>query len=460
MFVQQLYTGCLAEAAYYVESHREAVIIDPLRDIAPYLKLLEERKTTLKYIFETHFHADFVSGHLDLARATGATIVFGPKARPAYTAYVAMHKEMFHVGEARIKVLHTPGHTLESSCYLLIDEEGRDHAIFTGDTLFNGDVGRPDLAVKSDLTQEELAGYLYESIQRLKALDDNVLMYPAHGAGSQCGKNMRSETFSTMGEQKRYNIALHPWTREEFITLVTDGLEEPPAYFPENVRINQTGYEDIQKILHKNLSPLSLSDFMLAVEKGAVILDTRHPDTFGEGFIPGSLNVGLNGQYAVWVGTLLTIHQPLVLLTEAGKEEESVTRLARVGFENVLGYLKGGLNTWQKAGKTLETIETIHAVQIPSHLQQGYTLLDVRKKKEYEQGHVGGTLLIPLHQLAHKLSELEQEKKYIVHCAGGYRSMIAASIMKRHGFHHIKNIQGGFQSIKETLTVPLTSGEC
>ncbi|MFP4093368.1 MAG: MBL fold metallo-hydrolase [Cyclobacteriaceae bacterium] len=461
MYVEQLYTGCLAEAAYYIESNKEAVIIDPLRETAPYLELAEKRGAKIKYIFETHFHADFVSGHLDLARKTGATIVFGPNARPEYSAYIAQDDEMFHIGDVRIKVLHTPGHTMESSSFLLIDELGKDYAVFTGDTLFNGDVGRPDLAVKTDLSREDLAGHLYDSLQaKILTLDDEVIVYPGHGAGSQCGKNMNSETFTTIGAQRKFNYALQPMTKQKFVDVVTDGLETPPAYFPENAKINKYGYQNIDEVMARNLNPLDAEAFEQAAAEGAVILDTREPDSFEKGFVPGSLNIGLEGQYAVWVGTLLKIDQPLVLVTEPGKEEESVLRLARVGFENVKGYLKGGVQAWEKAGRQLQQVDTVDATLLPKLIEEGFTILDVRRNTEAQVEHVEGALNISLKDLEAQMNELDREQKYVLHCAGGYRSMIASSILKQHGFQQIKNVAGGFAKIKEAAELPLVAGKC
>lgn len=457
LFVKQLYTACLAEAAYYIQCNREAAIIDPLREVEPYLQLAQERGATIKYIFETHFHADFVSGHLDLARKTGATIIFGPNARPAYAAYIATDKEMFHLGDARIKVLHTPGHTLESTCYLLIDEDSKDHAVFTGDTLFNGDVGRPDLVVSSDCTEEALAGLLFESLKRLKDLDDRVIVYPAHGAGSQCGKNMKSETFTTIGEQKRYNYAMLALDKGEFIQAVTCGLSKPPVYFTDTARINMTGYESIEEVMKRNLKALSVEDFILEIENGARVLDTRHPDAFEKGFIQDSINIGLNGQYAVWAGNLFKIHQPLVLVTEAGSEKESILRLARVGFENVKGYLNGGIEVWQQTGRYLQKISSVHAQEVKYLEEEGYQVLDVRNNTEHELEHMAGAINIPLMDLVERLNELRKDGKYLIHCAGGYRSMIASSMLKQQGYEQIKNVHGGFHAMKEHVRTKTSS---
>jgi glyoxylase-like metal-dependent hydrolase (beta-lactamase superfamily II)/rhodanese-related sulfurtransferase len=461
MYVEQIYTGCLAEAAYYIESNKEAVIIDPLRETAPYLELAEKRGAKIKYIFETHFHADFVSGHLDLARKTGATIVFGPNAQPEYSAYVAHDDEMFYVGDVRIKVLHTPGHTMESSSFLLIDDLGKDYAVFTGDTLFNGDVGRPDLAVKTDLSREDLAAHLYDSLQaKILTLDDDVIVYPGHGAGSQCGKNMNSETYTTIGAQRQFNYALQPMPKQKFVEVVTDGLEAPPAYFPENARINKHGYQNIDEIMQRNLKPLDVKAFENAVTSGAVILDAREPESFEKGFIPGSLNIGLEGQYAVWVGTLIKIDQALVLITEVGKEEEAVLRLARVGFENVKGYLNGGVKAWEEAGRKLQQVDSVAASEVQPLMDAGYAVLDVRRNTEAQAEHVEGAINIPLKDLEARIGELPKDEKYLVHCAGGYRSMIASSILTNHGYKNFKNVTGGFKDIKENTDVKLLAGKC
>jgi len=461
MYVEQLYTGCLAEAAYYIESNNEAVIIDPLRETAPYLELAEKRNAKIKYIFETHFHADFVSGHLDLARKTGATIVFGPNATPEYSAYVSEDEETFNVGDVKIKVLHTPGHTMESSSFLLIDQEDKDYAVFTGDTLFNGDVGRPDLAVKTDLSREDLAGHLYDSLQaKILTLNDDVIVYPGHGAGSQCGKSMNEETYSSIGSQRQFNYALQPMTKQKFVEVVTDGLENPPAYFPENARINKYGYENIDEVMKRNLNPLDAEAFDKVVADGAVILDTREPDSFETGFVPGSLNIGLEGQYAVWVGTLLNINQAIVLVTEPGKQEESVLRLARVGFENVKGYLQDGVNSWTAAGRKLEEVDSVEVDQVKPLIDQGYTVLDVRRNTEAQTEHVKGAMNLSLKDLPERMNELDKNVNYLVHCAGGYRSMIASSILKKHGFANFKNVLGGFKAIQEQTDVEMLAGKC
>lgn len=461
MYVEQLYTGCLAEAAYYIESEGEAVIIDPLRETEPYTELAGKRDARIKYVLETHFHADFVSGHIDLARKTGAQLVFGPNAQPGYAAYIAEDNEVFRVGKIEIKVLHTPGHTMESTTYLLIDENGKNNAIFTGDTLFIGDVGRPDLAVKTDLTREDLAGHLFDSLHnRILTLSDDVTVYPGHGAGSACGKNMSKETVSTIGEQRKANYALQEMTKEQFIEIVTDGLEDPPAYFPENVRINKQGYASIDEVMQKNLKPLSVDELEQSVEEGVLILDTRHQDTFEKGYVPGSLNIGLGGQYAPWVGALIPIDKEIVLVTDENKENEAVLRLARVGFENVRGYLKGGMGAWNAAGKKSATVESIDANEIAGYMDKGWTVLDVRRSSEADTEHLDGAFNISLVELEDRIAELDKERKYLVHCAGGYRSMIASSILKQHGIHNIKNIYGGFGAISKTEGLELVAGKC
>ena len=461
MYVEQLYTGCLAEAAYYIESNGEAAVIDPMRETEPYLALADKRKAKIKYVFETHFHADFVSGHLDLARKTGATLIFGPTASPGYASYIGEDGETFQLGDVEIKMLHTPGHTMESSTYLLIDENGKDHAIFTGDTLFIGDVGRPDLAIKSELTKEDLAGMLYDSLyKKILPLKDEVIVYPGHGAGSQCGKNMSKETVSTIGQQRKLNYALQPMSREEFVNVVTDGLADPPKYFPENARINRVGYSNIDEIIQRNLRPLSLEEFENAINRGALILDTREPDDYEKASIRYSLNISLDGQYAVWVGSLVEIDQPLVLITEEGKEEESVLRLARVGFENVVGYLKGGIDSWAESDKALQKVNSIDPEETMEFAEQGYEILDVRRSSETESAHVENAVNISLIDLKNSLDALDKNKKYLVHCAGGYRSMIASSILLANGFKQVVNIRGGFDAMKEIENIPVVVGKC
>lgn len=451
MYIEQLYTNCLAEAAYYIESNGEAAIIDPLRETAPYIAKAEARGAKIKYVFETHFHADFVSGHIDLARQTGAQIVYGPDAHTSYDVINATDGEEFRIGDLRIRALHTPGHTLESTCYLLIDASGKDHCIFTGDTLFVGDVGRPDL-LDGIMTKEELASKMYDSLNnKIKTLADDVIVYPAHGPGSACGKSMGKETFSTIGIQKQTNYALQEMTRQQFIDAVTEGLSQPPKYFFEDARINKQGYTDVDQVMAQNARPLSIAAFETAVESGAMILDTRVADVFEQAFIPGSLNIGLNGMFAVWVGTLVDIDRPLVLVVEPGKENESVLRLARVGYEKVAGYLDGGIQAWKDAGKPVETVTTINPETISRYIgNDAYVVLDVRKPSEFESEHIKGAVNIQLSEIADRLHELDHNKQYIVHCAAGYRSMMAASIMKAAGYDNFVNVQNGWSGIKKT----------
>ncbi|MBL6447005.1 MBL fold metallo-hydrolase [Fulvivirga sp. 29W222] len=447
MYVEQLYTNCLAEAAYYIESDGEAAIIDPLREVEPYLELAERRNTKIKYVFETHFHADFVSGHIDLSQKTGAKIIYGPNANTEYEIYNAIDEEIFTLGKITLKVLHTPGHTPESTCYLLKDEEGKDHAIFTGDTLFVGDVGRPDL-LDGVMSKEELAGMMYDSLNsKIKNLADDVIIYPAHGAGSACGKNIGKETYSTIGIQKATNYALQDMSKEAFITKVTDGMLPPPKYFFEDAKINKKGYDSIDSIMDKNKAALELNEFKKLIAEGALVLDTRIPDDFEKGFINGAVNIGLNGQYAVWVGTLININQPLVLIVEPGMENDAVLRLARVGYEKVKGYLKGGLESWDEE---LEKINSINSSDVAERLQKGDTLIDIRKPGEFNTAHIKGAQFITLSDMPGNLKSLNKEKNYIVHCAGGYRSMIATSIMKKEGFKNPINVYGGFGAIKDT----------
>ncbi len=454
MYIEQLYTGCLSEAAYYVESEGEAMIIDPLRETAPYLEMAAARGTKIKYIFETHFHADFVSGHIDLAALTGATIVYGPDANPQYTAHIATDGERFQVGKISIEVLHTPGHTLESSCYLLRDENGRAHAIFTGDTLFVGAVGRPDLAVKGErpVTPAELGSLMFDSLHtKIMPLADDVLVYPAHGPGSACGKGIGKETWSTIGIQKATNYALQPMSREEFIAQVTDNLPSPPAYFFQDARINQSGYDSIEDVMARNARALNAEETEQAIAAGALVLDTRGAEVFENAFIPGAINIGLNGGFAVWVGTLLPMDRPIVVVADAGKETESILRLARVGYEMVAGYLQGGMATWQAAGMPIDLIQSIAPEALPETMaQRGAAVLDVRKPSEYADGHVLGARNLELDTLEQQLPLLDREQVYIVQCQGGYRSMIGASIMRSHGFSNILNVRGGFAALSKT----------
>ncbi len=455
MYIKQLYTGCLSEAAYYIESEGIAAVVDPLRDIEEYLVLAKERNATIKYIFETHFHADFVSGHLDLAKATGATIIYGPGTETRFPVHVARDEEIFKIGNVSIQVLHTPGHTLESSCYLLKDETGKDHAIFTGDTLFVGDVGRPDLAQKAnEISMEDLAGMLYESLQkRIMPLEDGVILYPAHGAGSSCGKSLGPETFSTIGEQKATNYALQPQTKEEFIQAVTEGLSAPPQYFPINAKINKEGYDSLDAVLSKGLQPLSVEQFKEKIGQGVLILDTRNSGVFSSGFVPGSVSIGLDGRFAEWAGSILSFNQPMILVTEPGKEKESIVRLARVGFDKMEGYLNGGYASWQEAGEPIDMIIDVEADEVAMDISfdPNMVILDVRKTTEYADGHIKEAINIPLNELTDpgSMTNLDDHHNIYVHCAGGYRSIIASSLIKRQGIHNIRNILGGYGKLKE-----------
>jgi hydroxyacylglutathione hydrolase len=456
MHIQQIYTGCLSEAAYYIESKGEAVIIDPLRDIDEYLQLLNERKAKLKYIFETHFHADFVSGHLDLGHATGAPIVYGPNTITKFPVTVAKDGEVFKVGDITITVLHTPGHTLESSCFLLKDENGKDHCVFTGDTLFVGDVGRPDLAQKgADLTMEDLAGMMYDSIHnKLFPLADEVIIYPAHGAGSSCGKNLGSETFSTIGEQKAHNYALQAATKEEFIKAVTHGIAAPPQYFPVNAKINKEGYESLEKVLQNGMKTLSIAEFKkLAADDNVIILDTRNANLFTEGFVPGSISIGLEGRFAEWAGALLPFDKKIILVTEPGKEKETIVRLARVGYEKIEGHLAGGYDAWKAAGEAMDMIVNVEPDELVMDLphDENIMVVDVRRPTEYADGHLKESTNIPLNEMMDPgtMANIDDNHNVYVHCAGGYRSVIASSLMKRQGIHNLRNVLGGWGKIKE-----------
>ncbi|MGB1167239.1 MAG: MBL fold metallo-hydrolase [Flavobacteriaceae bacterium] len=456
MKVEQIYTGCLSQGAYYIESNGEAAIIDPLREVTPYIEKAKKSKATIKYIFETHFHADFVSGHVTLAKETGATIVYGPQAKTGFDALIAKDQQEFKIGAVTLTVLHTPGHTMESTTYLLRNEKNKDIAIFSGDTLFLGDVGRPDLAQKAaDLTQEDLAGILYDSLRKkIMPLADDVLVYPAHGAGSACGKNLSKETVGTLGEQKKTNYALRAdMTKEEFIKEVTDGLLPPPQYFPLNVKMNKEGYEDIQTVLASGTRPLSPEAFEVAAnETGSIILDVRHQDDFAKAHIPQSIFIGIDGGFAPWVGALIgDVQQPLLLITPEGREEETVTRLARVGFDNTLGYLEGGIEAWKKANKAVDTVDGIEAAELDPLLKDEKNLVfDVRKPGEYLSEHLLDATNTPLDYLNDHMSEFPTAAPFYIHCAGGYRSMIAASILKSRGIHNLIDVKGGFASIKKT----------
>lgn len=456
MFVQQLYTGCISEAAYYIESNGIAAIIDPLRDIDAYLQLAKQRKATIQYIFETHFHADFVSGHLDLAAATGASIIYGPNTVTKFEVTVAKDNQVFQLGNASIQVLHTPGHTLESSCYLLKDESGKDHAIFTGDTLFVGDVGRPDLAQKdNEITIEDLAGMLYDSLhEKIMPLADDVIVYPAHGAGSSCGKNLGSETFSTIGTQKQTNYALQPQTKEDFIIAVTDGLAAPPPYFPINAKINKQGYESLDTVLSNGMKALSVGAFKEQTTTfEPIILDTRNAEVFTQGFIPGSISIGLEGRFAEFAGSILPFDQAILLVCEPGTEKESIVRLARVGFENIIGHLAGGFNAWIDANETPDLIIDVEADELAMDIpfDPNMVIVDVRKTSEFDKGHIKEALTIPLDELTDpaSMANFDDNQNIYIHCAGGYRSVIASSLIKRQGIHNIRNVVGGFKAISE-----------
>lgn len=457
MHIEQLYTGCLSEAAYYIESEGEAAIIDPLRDIEPYLKLAEERKATIRYIFETHFHADFVSGHLDLSSKTGAPIIYGPETITNYPVHIAKDGETFTLGKTTIRVIHTPGHTIESSCYLLIDEKGKDHALFSGDTLFVGDVGRPDLS-SGNMSKEELAGIMYETIQnKILPLADDVIVYPAHGAGSSCGKNIGPNTFSTIGEEKQNNYALQPVSKEDFIQKVTDGLSAAPGYFAINARINKEGYESLDKVMKAGLKALSAEEFRSKTKEDITVLDTRYADKFTDGFIPGSIFIGLEGRFAEWAGSLLPFDKPMILVTEPGKEEESVIRLARVGFSRMEGYLQGGIETWKNAGYDTDMIISIDADELAMDIPHDTKLqvVDVRRETEFAEGHVKDAINMPLSDFGNvaMIAGLEEDQNLYVHCAGGYRSVIACSMLKKQGLHNLRNINGGFAKIKEQKSI-------
>lgn len=462
MKIEQLYTGCLAEAAYYIESNGEAAIIDPLRETKPYLELAKENGAKIKYIFETHFHADFVSGHIDLANKSGAKIVYGPNADTSYEKYEAKDGEEFKLGNVTIKVLHTPGHTMESTTYLLLDEHGKEHAIFTGDTLFIGDVGRPDLAQKgTGLTKEDLAGILYDSLQsKILTLPDDVMVYPGHGAGSACGKNMSSETFSTLGEQKKTNYALLAKDREDFVAKVTDGILPPPQYFAKNAALNKGGYTSVDEVMAKGMKPLSSEEVDTARKENVLILDTRAPQVFKDGFIPGAINIGLDGSFAVWVGTLVTdLNQPIVVIAPEGREEEAMLRLSRVGYDGGIGFLKDGMGAWKAAGKETDTITSISAETFAQKMKEGINVLDVRKPTEYEAEHVDGAATYPLDFINEHLHDLSKDKTYYLHCKSGYRSMVASSILRKNGYKHIVDVAGGIQAISKT-EVPLTDYVC
>lgn len=457
MFIKQLYTNCLSEAAYYIESDAEAVIIDPLRDIDVYIKLADERKASIKYIFETHFHADFISGHLDLSKATGAPIVYGPNTETAFPIHLATDGEVFKFGKISIEVLHTPGHTLESTCYLLKDENNKQVAVFTGDTLLINEVGRPDLS-SGNLNKEELASMMYDSLSnKILTLHDDVIVYPAHGAGSSCGKNPGPGQHSTIKEQKQDNYALQPQTREHFIAAVTDGLQEAPQYFPINAKINKEGYDSMDNVLDKGLQALSVAQFKEIIKKDAVVLDTREPSEFTKGFVPGSINIGLTGRFAEWAGSLLPFEQTIILVTDPEKEKETLVRLARVGFDKVEGYLSGGYQAWLDAGEQLDMIINIEPDELVMDIpyDDKLVVLDVRREAEFADGHLKDAVNIPLNDLADpgSMANLEETQNIYVHCGGGYRSVIASSLLKRQGFHNLRNVSGGWDKIKEQKNI-------
>lgn len=468
MNIKQIYTGCLAQGAYYIESNGEAAIIDPLREIKPYLELAEKRNSVIKYIFETHFHADFVSGHVDLAKATGATIVYGPTAmKTGFDALIATDGQEFKLGNATIRLIHTPGHTMESSCYLMIDEDGKEQAIFTGDTLFIGDVGRPDLAqhVIADMTQEKLAAHLYDSLHnKIMPLSDDLIVYPAHGAGSACGKNMSKETSDTLGNQKKTNYALRPGlSKEDFIGEILTGLTPPPGYFPKNVVMNITGYDSIDDVMARGLRFLNALEFEAVMSTGRpVVIDTRSAEIFSKGFIPGSINIGIDGSFAVWVGTLIKdITQDILLIAEPGREEEIITRLARVGYDHAIGFLEDGIASWVFEGFRLDTIPTVNVKEFATaHASGVLNILDVRKASEFDSEHIIGAINAPLDYIDESMSKIHKDKIYYVHCAGGYRSMVFISILKARGFNNLIDVNGGFAAIKSSGEFEISNYVC
>jgi len=461
MFVEQLYTSCLSEAAYFIASEGEAAVVDPLRDVDSYIKMAEEKGVKIKYIFETHFHADFVSGHLELSKKTGAPIVYGPQTKTNFDTYVAKDGEEFSVGKLKIKALHTPGHTLESTSYLLHNEKGEPYCVFTGDTLFVGDVGRHDL-FSGNMSKEELAGMMYDTLQqKIKPLADNIIVYPAHGPGSSCGKNLGPQTYSTIGEQKETNYALQEMTKEEFIKAVTEGLNTPPAYFPINAGINREGYESLDEVMTTAMQGLSVADFKQKMKDGAWVLDTRPATVFTESFIPDAISIGLDGRFAEWAGSLLPFDQPLILVTEEGKEEESIVRLARVGIDNVQGYLKGGMTAWKESGEQEDMIIDIEPDELAMDMPHDnkMDIIDVRKEGEFNTAHIKGAHNAPLDSLTDPLNValIDTENNLYIHCAGGYRSVIAASLLKRQGYHNLRNVLGGFGKIKQMKNIPIVT---
>jgi hydroxyacylglutathione hydrolase len=467
MKVEQIYTGCLAHAAYYLESNGEAAIFDPLREVQPYIDRAHKDNAKIKYVFETHFHADFVSGHIDLMNKTGAQIVFGPTAKPAYEALTAEDNQIFEIGNYKVKVIHTPGHTMESTTYLLIDENGKEHGIITGDTLFIGDVGRPDLAqhVIAELTQEKLAGHLYDSLRnKIMPLSDDLIVYPNHGAGSACGKNMSKETTDTLGHQKQTNYALNPaLSKTEFIDVLLNGLVPPPGYFPQNVLMNIKGYQSFDKVKAQGTRALSAREFDTAAnETNALIIDTRNAQTFAKGFIPNSVNIGIDGSFATWVGTMIPdVKQAILLVADEGREEEIVTRLARVGYDNALGYLKGGFEAWHNEGKETDEIISITAEELADMLyNEQVNILDVRKESEYKSEHIIEAINMPLDFINNYMSAIDKNTTYYVHCAAGYRSMLFVSILRSRGYDNLIDVKGGFNEIKKTNRFKLTDYVC
>ncbi|NVJ88260.1 MAG: MBL fold metallo-hydrolase [Flavobacteriaceae bacterium] len=463
MIVEQIYTGCLAQGAYYIESNGEVAIIDPLREVQDYINRANKNNAKIKYIFETHFHADFVSGHITLAERTGAKIVYGPSAKTNFDAIIAEDNQVFQVGDVTLTVLHTPGHTMESSCYLLKDKNGKDYALFSGDTLFLGDVGRPDLAQKGDITERDLAGFLFDSLRnKVMTLADDVIVYPAHGAGSACGKNLSKETVGTIGDQKKTNYALRAdMSKEEFIDEVTDGLLPPPAYFPLNVKLNKEGYKDVDDIIKTSAKPLSVEEFeVIANKTDAIVLDVRHQSEFIRGFIPQSIFIGLGGTFAPWVGALIKdIKQPILLVTPKGKEAQTITRLSRVGFDNVLGYLDGSFASWKNSGKEIDTLKSVSASSIEAMIDENPLVFDVRKLGEYNSEHLTIAKTTPLDFINDHISEFPKKDNFYVHCAGGYRSVIAASILKARGYHNVIDIAGGYADLKKT-SIAKTANAC
>ena len=466
MKIEQIYTGCLAQGAYYIECDGEAAIVDPLREVLPYIDQAEKNNAKIKYVFETHFHADFVSGHIDLSKKTGATIIYGPTANPSFQATVATDGQEFKLGRATITVLHTPGHTMESSCFLLKDEKNKEVALFSGDTLFIGDVGRPDLAQKviADLTQDKLASLLYDSLhQKIMPLADDIIVYPAHGAGSACGKNMSKETTDTLGNQKKTNYALQPMTREAFMKALLSGLTPPPAYFPLNVLMNIQGYDSIDDVLKRGQQALEPSAFEAAAsETGAIVLDTRDPQVFAAGFIPNSINIGIDGNFAPWVGALIPdIKQEILIITEQGREEEVIIRMARVGYDYTIGFLKGGFEAWVKAGFETDTIESISAEELAEQMtKENIHILDVRKKSEYDSEHVLDAENAPLDYINDSMLQVQKNKTYYVHCAGGYRSMIFNSILRARGYNNLVDVKGGFKDLKQSNLFKISEYVC